>query len=168
MTKGPFSSIALDNWPDQDRELWRAAKEPNDPLEEPGKASTWRPATIKMTEYNYGSFLAWQQERGQLDIDRRPIDRVNKEVIEAFIKDYCVGRSELTVAGAVRGVAYVLRATHPPDGLPWLTKLCHRMTNTAKPSKSKVGRMATLPELFDLADALMKAGKSDFEPAFAG
>ena len=163
MNVNTYPSLAVALWPAQDAALWLAAKEAGDPLEKPGVASQWSPATVRMTESGYGSFLSWQLVRGQLDTDRRPIDRISQETVRAFIKDYEVGRAELTVAAAVRGVAYVFRATHPPHGIPWLTKLAHYMSNTAKPSKSKVDRMASVPELLDLADKLMKAGRSKFE-----
>ena len=71
-----------------------------------------------------------------------------------------LGRAPNTVALAVRGIAYMIRATHPPDGLPWLTKAAHAMANHAQPVKSKTARMATIAELLELGCGLMKIGEA--------
>src|SRR5690606_5461395 len=87
-----------------------------------------------------------------------PCDRVTRERVKAFIAEYGAGRAETTVAGAVRGIAYVLRACTPPDGVDWLTKLAHRLTNTAKPSRPKLPRMVRIADIILLSDRLMDIG----------
>src|SRR3546814_8792664 len=62
-------------------------------------------------------WAGWLGRTGQLDPLTHPWDRVTRERVKAFITEYSVGRAELTVAGAVRGIAYVLRACAPPDGV---------------------------------------------------
>ena len=161
--KLPLSPIRVSQWPKQDRELWFAAKQHSDPFEKGGRASEWSASTISLTESGFGLFLSWLDLRGQLDCDLRPIDRVAAASIREFILDFGEGRSELTVAGAVRGIAYVVRATHAPDGLPWLTKFAHQMMNGGTPSKSKTQRMATIAELLDLGGALMVRGREHLD-----
>jgi len=55
-------------------------------------------------------------------------------------------------------MAYVLRACVPPDGVDWLTRLAHRMTNTAKPSRPKLPRMVRVADIILLSDRLMDIG----------
>src|SRR3546814_17073342 len=66
-------------------------------------------------------WAGWLGRTGQLDPLTHPWDRVTRERVKAFITEYSVVRAELTVAGAVRGIAYVLRACAAPDGVPGLT-----------------------------------------------
>ena len=117
--------------------------------------------TVRLAEYEYGRYLRWLSEHGLLDPNTRPIDRAGKEQVRAFFNDYRTGRAPSTVALAIRGIAYVVRATHPPDGLPWLTKMAHAMANRAEPVKSKTARMATIAELLNLGRELMKEGRID-------
>src|SRR3546814_20617295 len=62
-------------------------------------------------------WAGWLGRTGQLDPLTHPWDRVTRERVKAFLTEYSVGRVELTVAGAVRGIAYVLLACAPPDGV---------------------------------------------------
>ena len=108
-------------------------------------------------------YLSWLRQAHGLDPGAVPMERVDRDRIRAFINAYTPGRSEFTIAGAVRGVAYVVRATNPPDGLPWLTRLAHRMTNTATPSRPKLPRMASIAELVELGRHLAGVGWSDLQ-----
>jgi hypothetical protein len=157
MTKR-FATLDLDLWPPLDRKMWIAAKKPSGLFQKSGLAAGWQPDTQRLTEEAYGSYLSWLQERGGLDHDPRPIDRVDEDRVRAFVQEYSPGRAPYTVAFAVRGIAYMIRATHPPHGLPWLTKAAHAMTNHAQPVKSKTPRMATIAELLKLGHELMKNG----------
>lgn len=159
MTKQAFPPLPVDQWPARDRSRWETARQPSGPFDDDaGFAARWRPPTIKMCERGYGMWIGWLDRNGQLDPLAHPCDRVSKELIRAFIMEYSVGRAEGTVAGAVRGIAYVLRACAPPDGVHWLTRLAHRMTNTAKPSRPKLPRMVRIADIVLLSDRLMDIG----------
>lgn len=159
MTKQAFPPLPVHHWPARDRSLWQGARQPVGPFDDDaGFAAGWRPPTIKMCERGYGMWLGWLARTGQLDPLTHPCNRVTREFIRAFITDYSVGRAETTVAGAVRGIAYVLRACAPPDGVDWLTRLAHRLTNTAKPSRPKLPRMVRITDIILLSDRLMDIG----------
>jgi len=161
--KKKFVPLAFSLWPPLDREMWIAAKEPGDPFEKPGFAAKWRPDTQRLTEQAYGLFLSWLREQGLLDNDTRPFDRVDADRVSAFFQDYSPGRAPYTVALALRGIAYMVRATHPPEGAPWLTRIAHSMANHAEPVKSKPARMATITELLELGCGLMKIGQAELD-----
>lgn len=158
-----FVPLDLKHWPLLDRKMWIVAKQPGDPFEKPGLASEWSLDTQRLTEQDYGRYLGWLKERGQLDPDERPIDRVDEDRAAAFVQDYSAGRAPSSVALAVRGLAYMIRATHPPKGLPWLTKAAHAMANHAQPVKSKTGQMATIAELLALGRGLKKIGAHELD-----
>lgn len=66
----------------------------------------------------YGMLVGWLDRNGQFDTLAHPCDPVTQDLIRAFITEYSVGRAETTVASAIRGVAYVLRAAcRPTDQL---------------------------------------------------
>ncbi|THF54649.1 site-specific integrase [Ollibium composti] len=162
-TKQKFSSLRLEDWPAYDRDLWMAAQKKAGIFDEAGFAADWQPTTLRSLERGYGLYLSWLAQRHNLDQDAAPVDRVDQDWIKTFLNAYAPGRSELTVAAAVRGIAYVVRATNPPDGQPWLTKLAHRMTNTAVPSRPKLPRMSSVAELEELGRHLMRAGWKDLQ-----
>lgn len=159
MTKQAFPPIRVDQWPERDQSLWHAARQPAGPFDDhAGFAADWRPPTIRGCERGCGIWLGWLAAKGLLDPDVHPCNRVTKDRIKAFVLEYRVGRSELTVAGTIRDLAYVLRACLPPYGVEWLTKLAHRMMNAAKPSRPKLPRMARVIDVDLLAERLMCTG----------
>lgn len=158
MTKQTFPPLPVDQWPDLDQSLWYEAKAPAGPLDDDdGFAAKWRPPTIKGCERGYGVLLGWLATNGQLNPNLHPCDRITKDLIKAFVLEYRVGRSELTVAATIRNLAYMLRACSPPHGVEWLTKLAHRMVNRAVPSRPKLPRMARVIDVDLLAERLMSA-----------
>jgi hypothetical protein len=161
--KKKFVALDLSLWPPLDRKMWIAAMQPGDPFEKPGVAAGWRPAMQRMTERDYGVYLGWLLDHGSLDYDMRPLDRVEQDRVGAFVQDYSPGRAPSTVALVVRGIAYMIRATHAPNGLPWLTKAAHAMANHAQPVKLKTARMATIAELLELGVGLMKVGEAELD-----
>lgn len=161
MGKKSFTCMKQKDWPDRDRELWHRALQPGDILDDDGSpASAWRPATLRSTEKAWGTYLSWLKTNDSLKPDDTPIKRVSRDSISAFIALYSVGRAELTVAGTVRGIAYMLRATAPPDGVPWLTKLAHRLMNNASSLRPKLPRMVSISDLASLGVRLMAEGRA--------
>lgn len=162
MTKQAFPPTPVDQWPERDQSLWHAARQPAGPFDDDaGFAAKWRPPTIRGCERGYGIWLGWLAAKGQLAPGVHPCDRVTKDRIKAFLLEYRVSRSELTVAGTIRDLAYVLRACSPPHGIEWLTKLAHRMVNTAIPSRPKLPRLVRVSDVVLLSERLMKIGLQD-------
>ena len=140
--------------------MWIAAKQPGDPFENrdgPPRGVLTRSARPNRS---YGLYLGWLQGHGQLDPDSRPIDRVDaaprRRVCPGILHRTCAVYRRVRRAGH----RLLIRATHPPDGLPWLTKTAHAMANHAEPVKSKTARMATIAELLKLGYGLMKIGEA--------
>ena len=163
MNKLAMPSTKLADWPDRDRLLWLASRKAAGPFDDGGIAAKWSSATIQGCEKGYGVWLAWLQVSSSLDLAAEPCLRVSRERIKHFIEEYSPGRAPLTIAGTVRDIGMVLRASSPPDGVAWLTKLGHRMVNTAVPIRPKLPRMASLPAVFNLANELMAAGLEALE-----
>ncbi len=158
--------VPIEHWPVRDRSLWAEAKLPGRPFRKKGRAADFRPDTIRLTEHGYGTYLAWVLMRGALDPGAEPIDRISPAMIYAFAEDYGADHAPSGVALIVRGVAYLVRATHPPDGAPWLTRTAHEMANSASPVKNKTAQMASLAEILALGDKLMKNGTDELHRGY--
>jgi integrase/recombinase XerC len=151
--------MQIADWPERDRKLWALAHAKGGLFDASGLAAHWRPSTLKACQRSYGIYLRWLAKNGLLDASGAPLDRVDRARLHAFMQEFGEGRADHTMAGAVRDVAYVLRACHPPDGLPWLVKLGHRLVNSARPAHSKLACMAPPSEIADLGDELMQTGR---------
>ena len=161
MQKTSLRSLKPADWPEPDRLLWEnalAGSELRLRRKRPGHrrpASSWRPATRRSVENAYGVYLRWYCAQGFGSHENSPIERVDADRIDRFLAVYAPGRAPATVASTLRGIAYMLRATSPPDGLPWLTQWAHQLANTAQPARPKLPRIATLAELHGMAFNLM-------------
>lgn len=156
MQKLDIASIKISHWPSLWSERWLGAQEPaSSPFEEGGAAARLSHAIKLEAERHVGVYLCWL---GEIDPSKPLETYVDRAAIKEFIEVYSRGRAEGTVACAIRGIAYYLRATVPPDGLPWLTKLAHRMSNTAQPSRPKLPRMVPISCLIELGARLMHDG----------
>ena len=151
--------LRVGQWPEKDKQAWAEAQKPKKLLGPGGLASSWRPKTIMNIEKAYGTYLGWLKHKGQLDANLPMLERVNEKLIAAFIVEYHLGRSELTVAGAVSRVGFMLRACLPPDGIPGLSKLGYHMMNSAKPSKPKFPKLVPINQLIALGEKLMGEAK---------
>lgn len=161
MVKLDLVSLKVAAWPIHDHELWAKAREPAGPFDEGGPADGWSSATIRQVEQGYGTYLAWLAQTDNLETDVPPVERMTEERLRSFLDAYIVSRAPLTVATTIKGIAYYYRATSPPDGLAWLTKLVHRMVNAAPRSRPKLPRMAAVADLIGLGRRLMMIGLDD-------
>lgn len=159
----PMPAMKPDHWPEIDRVLWENARLSNGPFDETGPAAAWAPATLRTVEQGYGVWLGWLDRTGQLDPGLRPIERVNRDRVRVFLDAYAPGRAPLTHAGAIKGIARIVRCTEPPDGLIWLTKMADRMGNTRVRVRPKPPRMATIPELLELGHDVYIDGAYEME-----
>ena len=161
----PMPSMKLAQWPEIDRSLWANSQATGGPFDEAGRAAQWSPETLRMVESGYGVWLHWLEKTGQLDPVLRPVERVTKDRVMDFLQAYAPGRSMLTQAMAVRGLARLVRCTEPPDGLVWLTKLGDRMGNTRERVRPKPPRLATIRELLILGRDMFIDGAFEIESA---
>jgi integrase/recombinase XerC len=146
------------DWPEIDRRLWRAASAAAGPFDDEGRAAAWSEATRRACESAYGTWLGWLRDTGALDPRQRPVERISKERVGAFMEAYARGRSELTIASTVHRIGLLVRAMEPPDGCPWLTKRGAGMVNRAEPSRPKLPRMAAIPEIIAASERIMHDG----------
>ena len=154
--------LPIELWPSVDADRWANAKV-GGKLFDKGGAADWRPATVSSTEKGYAVYPGWLRHRGMLNPSLSMEERVSTTIIERFVAEYQVGRAPLTVAGAVRAVALMMRACSPPDGVQWLSELAWSMMNGARPVRPKLPRIASTDELLQLANKLMQEGRETWK-----
>lgn len=153
-----FPPMRIGLWPDADAARWAKARV-GGKLFDNGGAAQWRSATVAGIEKAYGVYLSWLSHRGVLEPSEPMEERVSPALIESFVEEYQPGRSPHTVASAVRGVAMMLRACNPPNGIEWLSELAWSMTNSARPVRPKMPRLVPPDELQQLGYKLMQEGR---------
>ena len=159
MKQGSFSSLPIEQWPEQDQTLWAAARKDGGYWDDTGLAAHWRRATIVNAEYHYGTFLWWLERSGRLDIKAAPVNRATAENIASFAEVYAASHAQASVAAVVRVVADMVRATTPLADVQWVYALANRIKRTAKPAKPPSHRMRPAMELVDVANSLIERGE---------
>ncbi len=160
MTASPFSSLKLAQWPEQDRLLWLAAREPGDFFDDAGLAADWRAATVVNVEYHYGTFLWWLRNVGRLDEKAKPVERATVVNIHDFIAAYAADHAQSSVAAVVHVIGDIIRVTSPDADVPWIASLARRIKRKARPVKPTAQRRSPLIHLIRLGDGLMERGQT--------
>ena len=155
-----ISRLKVQDWPKQDSDRWAAAFNAPKFAAVFKPATKWASVTRSRIQDGYGTYLAWLQQRGVLDSGSNPIDRVSRAYIEGFVLEYSPGQSEHAIAGTVLDIAYYFRACYPPAGVDWLTKLAHRLADSATGSRPKAPRMVSVEEILSFGDSLMQKGRA--------
>jgi integrase/recombinase XerD len=161
--KVDFPALKFEEWPVADLASWLDARKPGKLFKKSSPASGWKPDTLRNTERAYRVYLGWLNQCGILDVDAKVIERVTETRIDAFLEEYTPGRAPNSVAGAIRGIAFFVKACHPPVGLDWLNKLAWSLTNSATNVIPKLPRLVTVPDLITLGVQLMKESKQRLE-----
>ena len=162
MKKQSFPRLKIAAWPAEDAKRWQNARS-RIQLLGGRSAASWRVATARSAENGYGLYIGWLSDHGMLDAQESMEQRATPKRIEQFAAEYGVGRAPLTLAGAIRDIAMMLRACVPPDGLPWLTRLGFHMMGTAKPERSKLAHIESPEVLLRLGERIMEEGRDLLE-----
>ena len=160
MIEGPFSSLAPEQWPEQDRQLWFLARSAGDLWEDEGLAASWRPATVRTVEYGYGIFLWWLSMMGRLDPLAGIPSRVSQTNIRDFAQNCSSGRTGRTVSSYLSSIGEMLRVTCPNTKAPWIKRIATQSQRRAQPAKPIAQRKCPVADLIKLGDDLMTQGRA--------
>lgn len=148
-------SLPVSCWPSIDQELWAAAHAPMRFLEKSRPASKWSPRRRRIVEQAYGQWLAWLQAGGNLNPAQSPGERVNPQLMGAFIDqltDRVAPWSVAMMIGAVKRVLDVIASEHD---WTWLQRVCANLKTMARPQRDKFAHAVSPEQLFDLGIAMM-------------
>ena len=120
MPRQPWPTLPLNQWPRLDRAAWEAAIRPGDPLAPSGPAAGMAPTTKQSMACLYGQVLRWLQERGQLDPEQGPADRLTHERFVTYLAARRASVSENTVFANLRMLAMMMNYLAPEREWGWL------------------------------------------------
>ena len=82
MSKSQPTAVKVDQWPEQDQQLWHNAISEGDFLEPGGAGAHWAEATKIQVQKGYGKWIFHLECEGMLEglEDRRPSQRLNEDV----------------------------------------------------------------------------------------
>ena len=142
-------------WPEIDRTVWDAAhKSGTDPFEDCGPAAHYSQRTRLQLEYAYGKFLYFLSVRHTGLLARAPAERLNRQIIEEFVKWQPKSCGGITIAIYLYHLWLTLRYLCPGEDWSWLLSISKRIAAQAKPRPEK-HHLVTSETLYALGIALM-------------
>jgi site-specific recombinase XerD len=121
-----------------------------DLFEDPGLAAHWRPKTRHTVMTNYGLWLAWLKERGDLDPTKSPAERATKPRISAYLDDLRArGLAPITISNRITNLREALRVMEPGVDLSFLDHVMVRVNAAATPVRPKRPRMVSPRDLLE-------------------
>lgn len=148
-----FSSISFDRWPALDRHLFDEARRPGDILEPGGPAATWRPKTVLWATENYGYWLHWLTQQGELDLEENPAQRCTVNRLSRFLTLLRENVAPATVASRIRALNRTLAVMCPDTDLCLLHGTVRRLDT--RPAVDRRPRLRMADELLEYGHDLM-------------
>lgn len=154
-TRCKISRIA-DTWPQNDQAAWLLALKEGDPIDPGGLASGWAPLSCLKAETDYGRWLDWLDECGELDPAVDPAARTTKDRVRRYIAHLQSNLSPYTVQSVLQSLGEMLRVTTNTHDHHWIGRAAGRLRGRATSSRNKRERMKSPDQLVDLGVSLMK------------
>ena len=160
----PRMALPPEQWPAADRLAWDRAQKPGNPLNRPGAASTWRPATRKSVAGAYGRWLAFLAARGALDLQAEVGQPAAHHITAARMYDYVehllTSCSTGTAANYLALLVMMGQALAPKTDWQWLQELQKQLQCGALPVRDKRRRIVPSGELLRLGLELMATAQA--------
>lgn len=118
--KNHWPALPIHAWPQRDREAWEAARHPGGPLDPGGPAARLGSETLTSMRRLYGQFLNWLHERGDLNPQEGPAERVTHERFVCFLAERRMSVSSNTLFNNLRMLAMMLSVLAPDVEWGWL------------------------------------------------
>ncbi len=142
-------------WPEEDRIRWEAAfKAGMDLFDDRGPAAHLAERTRLQLQYGYGKFLAFLGARHPSLLTRTPAERVNRKIIEDYVKWQPATCGGITLAIYLYHLWLTLRYICPREDWRWLLTISKRIAAQAK-RKPEKHHLVTSETLYDLGIRLM-------------
>jgi integrase/recombinase XerD len=152
-------------WPEDDRSRWEAAlKAETDLFDDCGAAVHLAERTRQQIQYAYGKFLAFLSARRCHLLARTPAERVDRKVIEEYVKWQPSSCGGITIANYLNHLQFTLRYICPSEDWSWLLKIAKRIATQAK-RKPEKHHLVTSETLYALGMELMDRAIANRESA---
>jgi integrase len=142
-------------WPEEDRVLWEAAfKSGLDRFDECGSAAHLAGPSRRMHRFAYRRFLAFLSACHPSLLALSPADRINREIIEEYVKWQPAGCGPKSIAIFLRSLRQILRHICPNQDWLWLLTIAKRVAAQAK-RRPERNHLVTSEVLYRLGVELM-------------
>jgi integrase/recombinase XerD len=142
-------------WPEEDRTRWEAAfKAGTDLFDDRGPAAHLAERTRLQLQYAYGKFLAFLSARHASLLARPPAARVNRKIIEDYVKWQPKSCGGITIGIYLYHLRYTLRYICPSNDWSWLLIISKRIAAQAK-QKPETHHLVTSETLYAIGIDLM-------------
>jgi len=160
----PRIALPPEQWPAADRLAWERAQKPGNPLNRPGAASTWRPATRKSVAGAYGRWLAFLAARGALapqeEVGQPAAQHITSERMYDYVEHLLTSCSTGTAANYLALLVMMGQALAPKTDWQWLQELQKQLQLGAMPVRDKRRRIVPAGELLRLGLELMATAQA--------
>jgi hypothetical protein len=149
------SSLALEHWPQPDRQFWERALRVGDLLTDSGPAVRWAPRTRETVREGYGHWLFWLKTQGLLDSNQSPDLRCSPPRLLDYIRSMQKDLSRATVLNRVIALERALCAMAPHSDRLHLRTLINRLPKQRMTSHKRA-RLQDPAALLELGLTLMQ------------
>ncbi len=145
-----------DDWPEQDRLVWEAARRPVGLLEDGGHAAKWADNTATAVAAAYGRWIGWLDETEPATLLQPPASRVTNLAMRAYLATLQSQVSCSSTVFYIRDLIYALEVIAPANDWHWLRQLLSRLRKGAEPARDKRARIVPIRQLYGLGIRLMQ------------
>ena len=152
------TSVDIQNWPELDRSLWRAALHVSTFLEPNGIAAHWADATKTQVQKGYGKWMHFLSTTGVLETEATvmPDLRITEERLRHYVQMLQEqGLASVTLVSRATDLQQALRVMNKGANLNLLSKLISSLQMRAVPSRNKHVRIREPLEILTAAQDYM-------------
>ena len=160
-------ALPLPEWPQDDREAWRAAQAKAGVLDEGGVVSHLKPRTLEDLTRRYAYFLSFLVGGGKLNQHGPAAASVTEENILLYVRYLEPRVSSVTLAQSLYKIARVAACLDPERDWRWLQRVARRLDLRAKP-RDKRHEVVEIKQLFQLGLRLMNDAEKSENSASLG
>ena len=156
--------LPVNEWPEPDREAFRAAYEPGDVFDETaGPGAHVSEGTRKMINFSYRRWLGYLKSNYPDDLSLPPAARIKPQRVRGFIEHLSAQSKPITIATAVHLLHAAAKLIAPSTDWAWLRSIKSRLGYRAWPEDRfdrLVPPLQTLNFGIELMDAALKQANS--------
>ncbi len=162
--QGRISSLPLERWPAQDRDVWSNRSASKNPFgrrfahpNQRKEAGSWKPSYRKNVAKAYGKWLTFLQAAAPGRMVLPPGERADVSTVTAFITALkATGLASSSIAFNVDGLVAAMRLFEPKLDWSWLETAAHRLRHAANPVRLKRDRTVPIDEVYLFGLVLMQ------------
>jgi integrase/recombinase XerD len=156
--KAPGNCLALDAWPAADREFWARACKSGSVLKVGGRASNWKPRTVKNVELAYGEWLKWLSDTDEHLLGEAPLLRVTRDRVQDYMDGLPKTLSPSSVQMRLQRLGQIMAAFSESKDFSWLFLAANRLKPVSV--RNKRAKMQPIYRLAELGFDLMREAES--------